>query len=147
LSHRSFARVLASPLSRAAETCRLAGFGSEAEPRDDLLEWDYGDYDGLTTPEIREQRPDWFLWRDGCPGGESPDEVAVRADRLIAELQGLDGDALLFAHGHILRVLTARWLELGPEWGSRFVLGTATLSTLGWERDTAAIRLWNAPAV
>jgi probable phosphoglycerate mutase len=147
LAARSFARVLASPLSRAADTCRLAGFGSEAEMRDELLEWDYGDYDGLTTPEIREDRPGWWLWRDGCPGGESPDDVAARVDRLIAELQQIDGDAVLFAHGHVLRVLSARWIELGPEWGSRFVLGTATLSVLGWERDTSACRLWNAPPV
>jgi broad specificity phosphatase PhoE len=145
LSHRSFERVLTSPLSRAADTCRLAGLGGQAETRDELLEWDYGDYDGLTTPEIREQRPGWWLWRDGCPGGESPDEVAARVDRLIADLQGAEGDALLFAHGHVLRVLSARWIELGPEFGSRFVLGTATLSTLGWERDTPAFRLWNAP--
>jgi probable phosphoglycerate mutase len=146
LSRRSFERVLTSPLSRAAETCRLAGF-DQAETRDELLEWDYGQYDGLTTPEIREERPDWWLWRDGCPGGESPDEVAARVDRLIGELQGARGDALLFAHGHLLRVLSARWIELGPESGSRFVLGTATLSVLGWERDTAAFRLWNAPPV
>ncbi len=145
LAHHSFARVLTSPLSRAADTCKLAGFGAQAETRDELLEWDYGEYDGLTTPEIREQRPGWFLWRDGCPGGESPDDVAVRADRLIAELQPLDGDAILFAHGHILRVLAARWIELGPEWGSRLVLGTATLSMLGWERDTPALTRWNAP--
>ena len=147
LSARSFARVLSSPLSRAADTCRLAGFGSEAELRDELLEWDYGEYDGLTTPEIREGRPGWFLWRDGCPGGESPDEVAARIDRLIAELQQLDGDAILFAHGHVLRVLSARWIELGPARGAHLVLGTATLSVLGWERDTPAIRLWNAPPV
>src|SRR3954462_221620 len=103
LSARSFVRVLASPLSRAADTCRLAGFGPEAELRDELLEWDYGQYDGLSTPEIREDRPGWWLWRDGCPGGESPDDVAARVDRLIAELQGSEGDSLLFAHGHILR--------------------------------------------
>ena len=145
LAGRRFARVLTSPLSRAAETCRLAGLGEAAEKRDELLEWDYGDYDGLTTPEIREQRPDWRLWRDGCPGGETPDEVAARVDRLIDEVKGLDGDAALFAHGHVLRVLSARWIELGPEWGARLVLGTATLSVLGWERETRAVRLWNAP--
>jgi broad specificity phosphatase PhoE len=146
LSARVFARVLTSPLSRAADTCRLAGLGT-AETRDELLEWDYGEYDGLTTPEIRERRPDWRLWRDGCPGGESPDDVAARVDRLIAELQTLDGDAALFAHGHVLRVLAARWIELGPEWGARLVLATATLSVLGWERETPALRLWNAPPV
>lgn len=146
LAGRPFAWVLTSPLSRAADTCRLAGLGAPAEPRDELLEWDYGAYEGLTTPQIREERPDWSLWRDGCPGGERPEEVAARADRVIAELRGLDGDAALFAHGHVLRVLSARWIELGPEWGARLVLTTASVSTLGWERETAAIRLWNAPA-
>ena len=146
LTARRFARVLTSPLSRAAETCRLAGLGGSAENRDELLEWDYGDYEGLTTPEIREQRPDWSLWRDGCPGGEAPEDVGARVDRVIGEVQELDGDAALFAHGHVLRVLSARWIELGPEWGARLVLATATLSVLGWERETAALRLWNAPA-
>jgi broad specificity phosphatase PhoE len=146
LAGRRFARVLTSPLSRAAETCRLAGLGDPAEKREELLEWDYGDYEGRTTPEIREQRPDWSLWRDGCPGGERPGDVAARVDRLIAELRELDGDAALFAHGHVLRVLAARWIELGPEWGARLVLSTATLSALGWERETAAVTLWNAGA-
>jgi broad specificity phosphatase PhoE len=146
LAGRRFARVLTSPLSRAAETCRLAGLGDPAEKREELLEWDYGDYEGRTTPEIREQRPDWNLWRDGCPGGERPGDVAARVDRLIAELRELDGDAALFAHGHVLRVLAARWIELGPEWGARLVLSTATLSALGWERETAAVTLWNAGA-
>jgi broad specificity phosphatase PhoE len=146
LTARRFARVLTSPLSRAAETCRLAGLGGSAENRDELLEWDYGTYEGLTTPEIREERPDWSLWRDGCPGGEAPEDVGARVDRVIGEVQELDGDAALFAHGHVLRVLAARWIELGPEWGARLVLATATLSVLGWERETAALRLWNAPA-
>ena len=145
LSSRPFARVFSSPLSRALDTCRLAGLGAAAETRDELLEWDYGDYEGLTTPEIREQRPDWSLWRDGCPGGEGPDDVAARVDRVIAEVQAADGDVALFAHGHVLRVLSARWIELGPEYGSRLVLATATLSVLGWERETPAVRLWNAP--
>ncbi len=146
LSGRRFARVLTSPLSRAADTCRLAGLGDAAEVSDDLLEWDYGDYEGVTTAQIREERPDWNLWRDGCPGGEEPGEVGARADRIVAQLQRLDGDAALFAHGHVLRVLAARWIELGPEWGARLVLTTATLSILGWERETRAIRLWNATA-
>ncbi|MFL5869229.1 MAG: histidine phosphatase family protein [Thermoleophilaceae bacterium] len=145
LSSRPFARVFSSPLSRALDTCRLAGLGAVAETRDELLEWDYGDYEGLTTPEIREQRPDWSLWRDGCPGGEGPDDVAARVDRVIAEVRAADGDVALFAHGHVLRVLSARWIELGPEYGSRLVLATATLSVLGWERETPAVRLWNAP--
>jgi broad specificity phosphatase PhoE len=145
LSARPFALVLTSPLSRAVETCRLAGLGDSAETREELLEWDYGDYEGLTTAEIRERRPDWNLWRDGCPGGESPDDVAARVDRVIAEVRRADGDVALFAHGHVLRVLAARWIELGPEGGARLVLATATLSVLGWERETAAVRLWNAP--
>jgi broad specificity phosphatase PhoE len=145
LTARPFARVFTSPLSRARETCRLAGLGDSAEIRDELLEWDYGEYEGLTTPEIRERRPDWNLWRDGCPGGEAPGDVAARVDRLIAEVQQVDGDVALFAHGHVLRVLAARWIELGPEAGARLVLATATLSVLGWERETAAVRLWNAP--
>ena len=141
---REFARVLTSPLSRASETCRLAGAGGGAEQRDELLEWDYGEYEGLTTPQIRAQRPDWNLWFDGCPGGEMPGDVAARVDRLIAELRGLDGDAIAFAHGHVLRVLAARWLDLGPEAGAHFALDTATLSALGWEREATTIRVWNA---
>jgi broad specificity phosphatase PhoE len=142
---RGLARILTSPLSRAAETCRLAGLGDRAEPREELLEWDYGEYEGLTTPQIREQRPDWILWRDGCPGGESPDQVAERADRVVAELAGLEGGAALFAHGHVLRVLAVRWLGLGPESGALFALGTGTLSALGHERENRVISLWNAP--
>jgi broad specificity phosphatase PhoE len=144
LAGRAFDRVLTSPLSRALETCRLAGFGERAEPREELLEWDYGEYEGLTTPQIRERRPDWYLWRDGCPGGETGADVGRRADRVVGELREADGDAALFAHGHVLRVLTARWLELDPEKGALFALATATLSVLGWERETAVIKVWNA---
>jgi broad specificity phosphatase PhoE len=142
---REFARVLTSPLSRASETCRLAGAGGGAEQRDELLEWDYGEYEGLTTPQIRAQRPDWNLWFDGCPGGEMPGDVAARVDRLIAELRRLDGDAIAFAHGHVLRVLAARWIGLGPEGGALLRLSTATVSAVGWERETAVITRWNAP--
>ena len=144
LAGRTFARVLTSPLGRALETCRLAGFGDRAEPREELLEWDYGEYEGLTTPQIRERRPDWYLWRDGCPGGESAADVGRRVDSVVAELREADGDVALFAHGHVLRVLTARWLELGPDKGALFALATATLSALGWERESAVIRAWNA---
>jgi broad specificity phosphatase PhoE len=144
LADREFARVLTSPLSRARETCRLAGLGDRAEPRDELVEWDYGDYEGLTTPEIRTERPDWYLWRDGCPGGETAADVARRVDRVVAELREADGDAAVFAHGHVLRVLGARWVALGPEAGALLALSTATLSVLGWERETAVIRVWNA---
>jgi broad specificity phosphatase PhoE len=145
LAGHSFARVLSSPLGRAVETCRLAGLGERAELSDDLLEWDYGEYEGITTAQIREGRPDWYLWRDGCPGGETAADVGRRVDRVIGELEPLDGDAVVFAHGHVLRVLTARWLRLGPESGALFKLDTGTLSTLGWERETRVITRWNAP--
>jgi broad specificity phosphatase PhoE len=144
LENRSFERVLTSPLSRAADTCRLAGQGERAELREELLEWDYGEYEGATTPEIRERRPDWLLWRDGCPGGETPDQVGARVDPLVGELRRLDGDAALFAHGHLLRVLAARWVGLGAADGALLALSTASLSVLGWERELPVIRLWNA---
>jgi broad specificity phosphatase PhoE len=143
LTARRFAAVFTSPLSRAADTCRLAGLADSAHLRDDLLEWDYGDYEGLTTPEIRERRPGWQLWRDGCPGGEAAPEVGARADRMIAELQALDGDAAVFAHGHVLRVIAARWVALPPEAGALLALSTATLSVLGFEREVAVVRVWN----
>jgi broad specificity phosphatase PhoE len=145
LAGRELRRVLTSPLSRAFETCRLAGLGERAERRDELLEWDYGEYDGLTTPQIREARPDWQLWRDGCPGGESAADVGARVDRLIAELRPLEGDAILFAHGHVLRALGARWMGLGPEGGAVLALHTATVSALGYEREVPVITRWNAP--
>jgi len=145
LANRSFARVLSSPLSRALETCRQAGLGDRAELTGDLCEWDYGDYEGITTAEIRTRRPGWNLWRDGCPGGETAADVGRRVDRVLASLDGLDGDAAVFAHGHVLRVLTARWLGLGPEAGALFKLDTGTLSALGYERETRVITRWNAP--
>ena len=140
----SLARVLSSPLSRALETCRLAGLGDRAEQRDELLEWDYGEYEGMTTAEIHETSPEWVLWRDGCPQGEQPVDVGARADRLLGELAGTEGDVAVFGHGHMLRVLTARWLSLEPAGGARFVLDTGTLSVLGWEHDWHAIRTWNS---
>ena len=145
LAGRSFERVLSSPLDRAIETCRLAGVDEHAELTDDLLEWDYGEYEGITTAQIREGRPDWYLWRDGCPGGETAADVGRRVDRVIGELEGLDGDAAVFAHGHVLRVLAARWLRLGPESGALLKLDTGTLSALGWERETRVVSRWNAP--
>jgi broad specificity phosphatase PhoE len=147
LAGREFARVLTSPLSRARETAALAGFGDRAEPCDLLVEWDYGECEGRSTPQIREEQPGWWLWRDGCPGGESLAEVAARTDRVIAELRALDGDALVFAHGHVLRVLTARWLELPPEAGARFRLGTGCSGELGWERDVPVLIAWRPPKV
>jgi broad specificity phosphatase PhoE len=140
-----FERVYTSPLSRAADTCRLAGLDGAAEVREELLEWDYGDYEGRTTPEIREERPGWLLWRDGCPGGEMAADVGARADRLLTELDEVEGTVALFAHGHVLRVLAARWLGLGPESGALLRLDTATVSVLGWERELAVVRRWNMP--
>jgi broad specificity phosphatase PhoE len=143
LRGRSFAVVLSSPLTRALETARLAGF--EPELRDDLAEWDYGEYDGLTTPEIREQVPDWTIWGYGALGGESVEQLSDRADRVVAELLTVDGDVLVFSHGHFLRVLTARWLELPAADGKLFALDSGTLGTLGFERDQRVIRAWNVP--
>jgi broad specificity phosphatase PhoE len=146
LGSRRFALVLTSPLARAKETCRLAGLEDVAQERTDLVEWDYGAYEGRTTAEIREERPGWTLWGDGVPGGETAQEVGVRADRLIVELRGADGDAAVFAHGHFLRVLAARWLGLEPADGRLFALDTATISVLGYERETPVVRLWNRDA-
>jgi probable phosphoglycerate mutase len=143
LAGRRFALVLTSPLQRAVETCRLAGLGELAEARDDLREWDYGEYEGLTTAAIREARPGWSLWRDGCPGGESAADVGARADRVIAEARSADGDAAVFGHGHMLRVLAARWLGLPASNGALFALGTGTLSTLGYEREAPVMLRWN----
>jgi len=143
LRGREFALVVSSPLIRARETARLAGF--EPELRDDLAEWDYGEYDGLTTPQIREQVPDWTIWGYGAVGGESVEQLAARADRVVAELLAVDGDVLVFSHGHFLRVLTARWLELGAADGRLFALDSGTLSTLGFEREQRVIRSWNVP--
>ncbi|MBV9197983.1 MAG: histidine phosphatase family protein [Solirubrobacterales bacterium] len=140
----SFSLVLSSPLERARETAELAGFGGRLELEENLREWDYGDYEGLTTPEIRSENGGWDLWRDGCPGGELPGEVAVRADRALARLRAAGGDALVFAHGHILRVLTARWLAMGPEAGARFQLEAGALCVLGYERETEVVQRWNA---
>jgi broad specificity phosphatase PhoE len=146
LRGRKFARVFTSPLQRAVRTCELAGFGSAAEADPDLVEWDYGEYEGRRTAEIHAERPGWLLFRDGCPGGEAPNQVGARADRVIARLRAVGGgDVLLFSSGHFLRVLTARWLGLDAAAGTYFVLGTASLSALGYEHDRTepAIRLWN----
>jgi probable phosphoglycerate mutase len=140
-----FARVVTSPLVRAHRTCELTGFGAQAEVAAELQEWDYGQYEGQRTADIRQERPDWYLFRDGCPGGESVDEVGARADRVVAQLRGVDGKILVFGHGHFLRVLTARWLGLPPGAARYFLLSTAALSILGYEHklDEPAIRLWN----
>jgi broad specificity phosphatase PhoE len=144
LGGRHFDRVLTSPLSRAADTCRLAGLEA-CEVCDDLLEWDYGAYEGRTTEDIRAERPGWQLWRDGAPDGEQAGDVGRRVDRVIASLRAQPGDALLFAHAHVLRVLAARWIGLVPEGGSCLVLDTASVSVLGYEREVPVICRWNEP--
>jgi broad specificity phosphatase PhoE len=143
LRGRQFALILTSPLSRAVETCRLAALPGPVEIDPDLVEWDYGDYEGRPTQEIRQQRPGWFLWRDGVPNGETVEQVGVRADRVLARLHTVDGDVALFAHGHILRILTSRWLGLPPDAGRLFALSPATLSALAWEHETPVIQRWN----
>ena len=141
----AFAGVLTSPLQRAVRTCELAGFGSAAQVEPDLLEWNYGAYEGLTSADIHAERPDWQLFRDGCPGGESPSQVGTRADRVVRRARAMGGDVLLFSSGHFLRVFAARWLGLEPEAGRYFLLGTASLSAVGYEhgRSEPAVRLWN----
>ncbi len=143
LSGRSFALVLASPLARAAETCRLAGFADVANETPDLVEWDYGAYEGLTTPEIRERRPGWTLWGDGVEDGERAAEVGCRVDRVIERARAEDGDTLCFAHGHLLRVLAARWVGLPPAGGRLFGLDAGSVSELGTERETPVVCQWN----
>lgn len=145
LAGRKFALVLTSPLSRARETCRLAGYGDAAQVDPNLSEWNYGDYEGRTTADIRKERPDWSLWREGPLHGETVEEVGGRAEAVLARAAQADGDVALFAHGHILRILTARWLGLPPDCGRMFALGTATVCTLGFERETHVILQWNVP--
>jgi len=144
VQRQTYAAVFTSPLQRARETCDLAGLGDAAEVLDDLREWDYGDYEGLTTAEIRRSRPTWTVWRDGCPGGETAADVGVRVERVIATLRLVDGTVAVFGHGHCLRVLAARWVGLPPEDGALLALDTATVSRLDWEREQPVVRLWNA---
>jgi probable phosphoglycerate mutase len=141
----SFSQVWTSPLRRASRTCELAGFGSRAVLDPDLLEWNYGDYEGLRSAEILERRPGWQLFRDGCPGGESPADVAARADRLVQRARAVDGNVLVFSSGHLLRLLAARWLGREPGLGALLYIGTAGLGILGYEHTLAepVIRLWN----
>lgn len=140
-----FALVLTSPLRRAVETCRLAGYGGQAQLRPELMEWDYGRYEGLTSRQIAQQSPGWSLWRDGGPDGETPADVGRRVDRVIAEVRRAAGDVLIFAHGHVLRVLAARWLNEPPAGGRHYALQTAALSVLGYEHENPVIIRWNLP--
>jgi probable phosphoglycerate mutase len=135
--------VYCSPLARARRTCELAGFADRSEVDRDLVEWNYGDYEGLRTVEIKEQRPDWELFRDGCPGGESTADLSQRADRVVARLRSITGTGLVFSSGHILRVLAARWLRHAVADGRDYALSTASLSALGYEHDEPVVRLWN----
>ena len=143
LARRPFARVLSSPLSRALDTAKLAGFGERVETTDELLEWDYGADEGLTTAEIREDRPGWTVWGEGPRNGETVGEVGQRVDRVIADARTASGDVLVFAHGHVLRILAARWLDQPPAEGRLFALSTATVSILGWEREQPVLERWN----
>ena len=147
LAKEVFALVLVSPLQRARETCDLAGLGRTAIIDADLVEWNYGEYEGLTPPQIHASAPGWLIFRDGCPGGETPAEVGARVDRVIARVRAVEGNAALFAHGHLLRVLVARWLGLPAGAGQHFLLDTGTLNVLGDYRGIPAVKTWNAPVV
>ena len=146
-ANHSFDLVLTSPLQRARETCLLAGFDEKAEVDTNLVEWNYGEYEGLTPKQIHEKRPGWMIFTDGCPGGETPAEVGARADRAIDRVRTVRGDVALFAHGHILRVLVARWLGLPATAGRHFLLHTGTLNVLSYYRGIPAVKIWNAPLI
>jgi probable phosphoglycerate mutase len=143
LAGYDFALVLSSPMRRALETCERAGLADRAVVDEDLRELDYGEYEGLTSDEIRVERPGWSVWRDGSPGGETPDDAGVRADRVLARVLEAGSDVAVFAHGHLLRVLAARWIELPPAYGGHLALGTGAVCELGYERERRAIWLWN----
>jgi probable phosphoglycerate mutase len=145
LAKETFALILVSPMRRARETCELAGLGEKAVIDGDLMEWNYGAYEGLTTSQIREGSPGWMLFRDGCPGGETAEQVGARVDRVIARARGAGGDVALFAHGHVLRVLAVRWIGLDAATGQHFLLDTGALGVLGAYQGAAAVQVWNAP--
>ena len=145
LAKVTFTLVLTSPLQRARETCELAGLGQFANVEPDLIEWNYGEYEGLKTEQIRLTRPGWSVFRDGCPGGESPEQVGARADRVITKVRAAAGNVALFGHGHFTRVLAARWINLSANYGENFLLDTATLNVLGYYRESPAFMIWNAP--
>jgi broad specificity phosphatase PhoE len=144
LAEETFALVLTSPMQRARETCRLAGLGERGEVDRDLMEWNYGEYEGLTPSDIHAKAPGWMIFSDGCPGGESPEQVGARVNRVIARVRAAEGHAALFAHGHVFRVFAARWLGLPAASGCHFLLDTATLSILSFYRGIAAVKRWNA---
>jgi len=145
LAGANFALVLSSPLRRARETCQLAGLGDRVEIDPDLIEWNYGQYEGLTPKQIHRIAPRWMLFTDGCPGGESPEQVGARVDRLICRVQQVAGRVALFAHGHLFRVFAARWIGLPPSGGQHFLLGTSTVCVLSYYRGSPAVKRWNAP--
>ena len=147
LAGNAFGLVLCSPMRRARETCELAGFGDKAVIDSDLVEWNYGEYEGLTPEQIHEVAPGWLIFRDGCPGGEAPEQVGTRVDRVIARSRAVDGDIALFAHGHLLRVLVARWIGLSAGGGQHFLLDTGTLGVLSYYREIPAVRIWNRPLI
>lgn len=146
-SEINLAQVLTSPLERARITCELAGLGNQAKIDNDLKEWNYGIYEGITTKQIHESLPGWMIFRDGCPGGESPEQIGARADRLIAKIRKVDGDVALFAHGHILRVISVQWVGFPVLAGNNFVLDTATLSILSYYRGDPVVKRWNTPVI
>ncbi len=145
LAREAFARVFVSPMRRARETCALAGLANAAVIDPELAEWNYGEYEGLTPEQIHEKAPGWLIFRDGCPGGEMPEQVGARVDRVIARVRAADGNVALFAHGHVLRVLVARWIGLPLSAAEHFLLDTGTLSVLGYYHELPAVRVWNGP--
>jgi len=145
LAKETFALVLTSPMQRARETCEIAGLGKLAAVEPELAEWNYGEYEGLTTQQIRMTKPSWSIFRDGAPGGETPEQIGARADRVVAKIRATDGNVALFGHGHFSRVLAARWINLPASYGEHFLLDTATLSVLGYFRDSPVFKIWNAP--
>jgi probable phosphoglycerate mutase len=142
-----FTRILSSPLQRALETAKLAGLTSRVESDKELLEWDYGDYEGMTTQQIRDRVPGWSIWTHPCPNGETIDQISQRAGRVVATLRSSPGNVAIFSHGHFLRVLVSRWIGLSADHGSRFLLGTSTLSILGYENELPVIKTWNGPLI
>ena len=147
LAREVFALVLCSPMQRARATCELAGLGNDAVIDPDLAEWNYGEYEGLTSAQIHDTWPVWLVFRNGCPGGETPEQVGVRTDRVIARARAVEGNVALFAHGHVLRVLAARWIGLPAGSGQHFLLDTGTLCVLGYYRDIPAVKVWNGPLI